>query len=339
MEIFIRTDSSIEIGTGHVMRCLTLANKERCSGNQVSFISRKTKGDSINFIRENGFRVFELPFIEESLWRYTEVNWEIDAEQTIEIIKPFKVDKLIVDHYSIDEKWESKMRNFTKEIFVIDDLANRPHNCDILLDQNFYLNMSSRYNGLVSEGTKLLLGPKYALLRDEFLIARKQLKTFNGKIERLFIFFGGSDPTNETEKVVRAIAPLINKYEIKADVIVGTSNPNKETIKRLCDEYENFTYHYQINNVAELMVKADLAFGAGGVTTWERAYLNLPSIVISVAENQVEVANALKEKGVIYYLGLSKEVDESIITKALQKVIMDGSFLNKIKSNCTQLFK
>lgn len=339
MGIFIRTDSSIEIGTGHVMRCLTFANKERAAGNQVSFICRKAKGDSINFIKENGFSVYELPFVEESLWSYTEMNWEIDAKQTIEIINQFTVDKLVVDHYSLDEKWESKMRKFVKEIFVIDDLANRPHNCDILLDQNFYLNMSSRYNGLVSEETKLLLGPKHALLRDEFVLARKYLKKFNGKLERLFIFFGGSDPTNETEKVVRAIAPIIKKYEIKADVIVGKSNPNKKKIKQLCELSSNFTYYCQINNVAELMAKADLAIGAGGTTTWERAYLSLPSIVIAVADNQVEIANALNEKGIIYFLGLSQEINESIIISALQKIITDVTFLNESKANCIQLFK
>lgn len=338
MNIFIRVDASFQIGTGHVMRCLTFANNERNMGNIVHFICRKAEGDCINLIKNSGFHVYELPFIEESLWDYTKKNWLTDVEQTINILKEFNVGKVVVDHYSIDEKWENKIRAYTREIFVIDDLANRKHDCDTLLDQNFYLNMQNRYEGLVPNSTELLLGPKYTLLREEFILAREQKKLFTGDIKRIFIFFGGSDPTNETERVIRVIAPLIEQYKIKTDVVVGSSNPNKDAIEQLCSQFKNFNYYCQINNMAQLMAKADLAIGAGGTTTWERAYLSLPSIVIAVAENQIEIANALNEKEIIYFLGLSSEISDAIIINALKEILNNKTMLSKLMNNCKALF-
>lgn len=239
----------------------------------------------------------------------------------------------MVDHYSLDEKWEKQIRPFTKEVMVIDDLANRPHDCDLLLDQNYYLNMGSRYNGLVPSHAKLLLGPQHVLLREEFKEARKYIKPFNGKVERLFIFFGGSDPTNETEKVLRAIKPLVQKYRLKADVVVGNTNPKKEVIEALCTEITGVSYQGQINNMAELMARADLAIGAGGATTWERIYLQLPSIVITVADNQIEIAKAVHFKQLCFYLTHYSEVCPYMISDFLEYILyspkcIENSILN-----------
>lgn len=336
MYIFIRVDASVEIGTGHVMRCLTYAHQQKNRGNKIAFICRRKNGDCIELIEENGFKVFALPEVKQPLCEYTEKFWETDAEQTIQILKKYVVKQVVIDHYSIEEKWEKKIRPYTKEIMVIDDLANRKHDCDLLLDQNFYLDMNSRYEGLVPKHTKLLLGPKYALLREEFKLARKKVKPFNGKVERLFIFFGGSDPTNETEKVLQAIKPLIEKFELMVDVVVGKSNPNKEKIKELCKSIKGTSYYCQINNISELMLKADLAIGAGGATTWERMYLLLPSIVISVAENQIEIANALHKKGLITYLGHYDKVDRHVLHNQLQYLLLKTDLLltqrNKIET-------
>lgn len=340
MQIFIRVDASIEIGTGHVMRCLTYAQQQKKKGNNVVFICREAQGDCINLIKQNGFRVFPLPQVKGSLWDFTKKNWYIDVKQTIQVLHQFtKIQKVVVDHYSIDEKWEKVIRPYTEEIMVIDDLADRKHDCDVLLDQNFYLNMESRYEKLLPNNTKLLLGPKYALLRDEFIQARKLIKPFNGKVERLFIFFGGSDPTNETEKVLQAIKSLIILYKLEVDVVVGNSNPNKEVIRELCETIPGVNYHCQINYIAELMAEADLAIGAGGATTWERAYLQLPSIVIAVAENQIEVAEALYKKEIIYYLGTWKEVTSTIISQSLLKFLQNTNIILKLRTNSLFLYE
>lgn len=338
MRIFIRVDASTEIGTGHVMRCLTYAHEQKKRNNDVEFICRKSNGDCIELIKQNGFKVHMLPEVNESLWKFTKKYWKTDAEQTIEILKKYSVDLIVIDHYSIEEKWEKMIRSFVKEIMVIDDLANRKHDCDTLLDQNYYLDMNHRYEGLVPKHAKLLLGPKFALLRDEFKTAHNMIKPFNGKVERLFIFFGGSDPTNETEKVLRAIKPLIAKYNLSVDVIVGNTNKKRKKIQELCKSINGVNFYCQINNIAELMANADLAIGAGGTTIWERVYLNLPSIVISVANNQDQIAETLHQKGIIYYLGKSSDVTEKMIMEELEKLINNPSLINRIINNCSSFF-
>lgn len=338
LNIFIRVDASYEIGTGHVMRCLTYAMDRKKQGHFVSFICRKANGDCIDLIQQQGFKVYALKAVHDNLWKYTEKYWEKDAIETIQILKQFSVNQVVVDHYSLDEKWEKEVRPYTEKIMVIDDLANRKHDCDVLLDQNFYFDMNRRYEKLVPRHAKLLLGPKYALLRDEFKKARNKIKPFNGTIERIFIFFGGSDPTNETEKVLRAIRPLIEKYHFIVDVVVGNSNPNKEVVQHLCKEM-GLNFYCQINNMAELMAKADLAIGAGGSTNWERAYLLLPSIVITIAKNQEEIAETLHQSGMIYYLGPSQKVSEQMIKEAVEKLNNNQYLINQITKKCSTLFE
>lgn len=337
MNVFIRVDASIEIGTGHVMRCLTLANQLRKEGKNVFFICRRADGDCSSLIKEKGFKLIYLPFIEGSLWKYIEKNWELDAEQSIDILKKYQVCQLIIDHYSIDKKWEQQVRAYADEIMIIDDLANRPHDCDILLDQNFYKDMESRYKYLVPKHTLLLLGPRYALLRDEFIEAKSNIKPFKKNIERLFIFFGGSDPTNETEKVLHAIMPLMKRYNIQVDIVVGNSNPKRTYIKQLCKNIQGANFYCQINNISELMVNADIAIGAGGVSTWERVYLELPTIVIAVAQNQIEVASALSTTNSIIYLGESHSLKEEDIQKTVEYIFENPYELQKMRQNCRLL--
>ncbi|WP_431811457.1 UDP-2,4-diacetamido-2,4,6-trideoxy-beta-L-altropyranose hydrolase [Lysinibacillus sp. FW12] len=333
MDTFIRVDASVEIGIGHVMRCLTLAHRLKKTEKYVAFICRDAEGQCIRLIEQQGFEVFILPNSEGSLWNFVSDYWKKDAQDTISILKKYNVERLIIDHYSIDIKWEKLVRPFVNEIMVIDDLANRKHDCDILLDQNFYLDMDTRYDGLVPSSAKMLLGPSHALLRDEFIEAKKHIKPFNGRVERLFIFFGGSDPTNETEKVLLAIKSTIEQYKLVVDVVVGNSNPNKLKIKQLCDEIENTHYHCQVNNIAELMAQADLAIGGGGATTWERIFLQLPTIVIAVAENQVEIAEAIHIKGACIYLGLSKKILINDIQNIVDKMLKSNMIINNMISN------
>ncbi|MFJ7663186.1 UDP-2,4-diacetamido-2,4,6-trideoxy-beta-L-altropyranose hydrolase [Lysinibacillus sp. NPDC097162] len=337
MDTIIRVDASFEIGTGHVMRCLTLAHRLKKGGQKVAFICRDAKGECITLIEQQGFVVYTLPPCDVSLWNFVTEYWEEDANETIEVLKEYNVEKLIIDHYSIDIKWEQLVRPFVKSIMVIDDLANRKHDCDILLDQNFYLDMETRYDGLVPSSARMLLGPSHALLRDEFIEAKKHIKPFNGRVEHLFIFFGGSDPTNETEKVLLAIKSIIEQYKLVVDVVVGNSNPNKLKIKQICDEIENTHYHCQVNNIAELMAQADLAIGGGGATTWERAFLRLPSIVIAVAKNQVEVAKAVANTGAIVYLGVSDEIKANQILINFKILYGDSVELGRMRKSCENL--
>ena len=331
MKVVIRADASTLIGSGHVMRCLTLAQRLRKEQNaKVIFIMRKLLGNLIDVVRKQSFAVLVLPPADQDyeledygLW--LTVPMEVDAQQTIKVLQHYLqehgcdvVDRLIVDSYALDEQWERMLHPYCKEIMVIDDLANRRHECDILLDQNFYLNKDVRYAGLVPEHCKMLLGPEHALLREEFYEAKKHLRKRDGNIKNILVFYGGSDLTNETEKAIKALVQLHDEgYSFMADIITGVSNSCREKIEKICSKYQFFHYYCQVSNMAEFMNKADLMLGAGGSTTWERLYMELPVLVTAVAENQIQGCRDCSQAGLIYYLGESEKVTVDVIVNAL----------------------
>lgn len=302
MNIVIRTDASIEIGTGHVMRCLTLAKQLKRHGADVTFVCRKLEGNSISHLQSENMKVLTLPKINQSGndLDWAKENWKLDAKETSSLLKETtpNIDLMIVDHYAFDQNWEQMLKNQANQILVIDDLADRNHDCDFLLDQNYYINMEERYKGLVPEHCVLMLGPDYVLLREEFIEAAKNQRERTGQVGNLLIFFGGTDPTGETIKTLNAIMELDVSFE-NIDVVVGASNPQKVQIQQLCKEIPHTHYYCQVNNMAELMMKADLSIGAGGSTTWERCFLGLPSVVFIVAENQRELTKTLIGKEVL----------------------------------------
>lgn len=331
--VFIRADASSLIGSGHVMRCLTLAHRLSKEQNaKVIFIMRKLSGNLIDLVRKQGFDLLVLPPADQDyeledygLW--LTVPMEVDAQQTIEVLQHYLqehccdvADRLIVDSYALDEQWEQALRPYCREIMVIDDLANRRHDCDILLDQNFYLNKDVRYVGLVPEHCKMLLGPEHALLREEFYDVKKHLRKRDGTIKNILVFYGGSDLTNETEKAIKALVQLHDEgYNFTADIITGVSNSRREKIKHLCSKYHFFHYYCQVSNMAEFMNKADLMLGAGGSTTWERLYMELPALVTAVAENQIQGCRDCSQAGIIEYLGINDDVRVDTILEALHK--------------------
>ncbi|SDF79793.1 UDP-2,4-diacetamido-2,4,6-trideoxy-beta-L-altropyranose hydrolase [Sporolituus thermophilus] len=330
MDIVFRTDSSREIGTGHVMRCLTLADALKEKGCRALFICRDFAGNIGGLVRAKGHEVVYLPHRQDepdpddrvfhAAWLGT--SWQQDAEDTATVLRERfdrPVDWLVVDHYGIDAKWEKTLRPYTRKIMVIDDLADRPHDCDLLLDQNLYENMEKRYDGLVPPGAIKLLGPKYALLRPEFYRARQSIRQRDGTVRRILVFFGGSDPTNETLKALKAIK-MLDRPDIAVDVVIGSSNLHKEEIAAFCRDMPQVTLHCQVDNMAELMANADLAIGAGGTTTWERCYLGLPTITIIIADNQAEVLTVLAQNGVIWNLGFCHSVRIVDITQAVRKL-------------------
>lgn len=318
----IRVDSSEEMGSGHLMRCLTLAETLRREGWQVHFICRDLLGNLMHLIKEKGFflHVLSCKQTHASLSDYEAwltVPVEEDAQETTDILREMavtvgEVSRLIIDHYAIDVRWETIVRPFVREIFVIDDLANRVHDCDYLLDQTFSKNMMHRYDGLVPKQCQLFLGPKYVLLRPEFYEARKSLRERDGTLRRILVFYGGSDSTGETEKAMRALF-LLNLKDVVIDVVVGGSNTRKAEIKKRCETHPSFRYHCQVNYMAELMARADLALGAGGTATWERCFLGLPAIVTAIAENQLPACHSCAEAGLIYYAGTWREVSSTDI--------------------------
>lgn len=317
LRIAIRADASQEMGSGHLMRCLTLANELKSRRASVTFLLRKSAGPLVDSIRENGHAVQILPdnpaktavdFSETAYARWLPVTMARDAEQSACVLASLgDIDWLIVDHYALDERWQSVQRRHAKRICVIDDLANRRHDCDLLLDQNLVEGMKTRYDGLVPRDCRKLLGPNYALLRSEFAEARRTLRQRDGTIRRILIFFGGTDPTNQTGKALDALA-VLGRRDIAVDVVLGPMNPHIEAVRAQVLAMPNVTLRVQVSNMAELMAAADLAIGAGGTATWERCCVGLPAIAIAVAENQRATVDRLNTALVQFGLGHASAV-------------------------------
>ena len=312
MNIVFRTDASINIGTGHVMRCLTLADELRQKGTDISFICREEPGNLTSYIENRGYKVHQLP---------GEINIETDRKLTKEILSKYesKSDWLIIDHYDIDISYESSLRDHVKKIMVIDDLANREHDCDLLLDQNYSKN-ENRYNGLVPENCIQLLGPEYAILRPQFQKARANLRERDGGVNRILVFMGGVDSKDITSKALRAIH-MLDRSDIVVDVVIGNLNPYHDEIKILTSKIPNTSCHHNVENMAELMASADLSIGACGITTWERCCAGLPTIAIILAENQKNISESLDKKGALINLGWYHNVTENNIKEVVEGLI------------------
>lgn len=331
MIVLFRVDSSSVIGSGHLMRCLTLAKKFYVKEKaEIVFVCRDLESNLSQLVVDAGYSLILMTNtsdagVLEGYEKWLTVPKTIDAKETCAVIVNLgkRPDYLVVDSYALDSEWERELRPLVEKIFVIDDLANRPHDCDILLDQNEYMNKESRYRGLVPEHCQLRLGYQHVLLRDEFYVAKGNLRKRDGCIRNILVFYGGSDHTNETMKALNALSQ-IDLNGIKVDVVVGGSNVHKAEVEYFCNNSMLFSYYCQVNNMAELMAKADLALGAGGSATWERLYLDLPSIVTAIAENQEQIARDCHVMGLIEYLGKSEDVDEVVIRQAVERRLVNG---------------
>ncbi len=304
-QIAIRVDASSQIGTGHFMRCLTLADGLKQRGAQIRFISRELPEHLRSMLVAKGHEFALLDSVQNdvALDELAHAYWlrtsqAQDAQATIQALFDRSWDWLVVDHYALDFRWESILRRTAKRILVIDDIADRQHDCDVLLDQNFYADMQTRYTGKVSADCRLLLGPRYALLRDEFRRLHEQIKPRTGLVKRVLVFFGGVDADNYTGRAIEALSE-IDISGLHVDVVIGAQHPCREQIKVECAQH-GFKCHVQTDKMAELMAAADLSIGAGGSATWERCCLGLPTLSICVAANQIkQIADAAQE-GLLY---------------------------------------
>lgn len=287
------------------MRCLTLASTLKTRGSHIRFVSRNLPEHLSSMLVEKGVEfvplvadVTLLPDGDLAHSNWLGVSQKQDAEATINALSDHFWDWLVVDHYALDKRWESDLRGTAKHIMVIDDIADRQHDCDVLLDQNFYVDMQTRYANKVPEHCQLLLGPRYALLRDEFRVKRAQIKPRSGVVKNILVFFGGVDVDNYTGLALEALAKIACK-ELKVDVVIGAQHSHRERILEACVQ-SAYVCHVQTEHMAELMAKADLAVGAGGSAIWERCCLGLPTFSICVAGNQRRQIEDAAAEGLLY---------------------------------------
>lgn len=322
MLLAIRTDATVSIGTGHLMRCLSLASMVRRRGAQVVFLSRALPPGLEPLIVERGasVHVLEGPSAPSSAPFFVDVDG--DARQVLDWARAHgPVDGLVVDHYGLDARWESTVRGAFGRVLVIDDLANRPHDADLLLDQNLWHSGASRYDPWVSASCRRFVGPQFALLRDEFSAARKRWpREPITRVEHVLVNFGGADPGDMTARALAALE-LAGPSGLAVDAVVGAAYPHLEALQERWGAAESVTIHVQSRRMGELMARAQLAIGAAGTTSWERCYLGLPGLLTSIAENQQQSLEILAETGACRSLGPVGELDDNALTAALVELL------------------
>jgi UDP-2,4-diacetamido-2,4,6-trideoxy-beta-L-altropyranose hydrolase len=305
MKVAFRVDLSARIGTGHFMRCLTLAEALKQRGAKTRFVTRQLP-DVFRDMLNRGEHEHSLIACEES----SELDRDLrhshwlgtsqarDAAETARALKNSTWDWLVADHYALDSRWESRLRESSIRIAAIDDIADRTHDCDLLLDQNLQPGSGERYAARVPKNCRVLLGPRYALLREEFRAAREHARPRDGAVQRILIFFGGADIGNFTAEAIEAVARL-RVSGLHVDVVIGARHAQGEEIAAQCRRH-GFICHVQTERMAELTAAAELAIGAGGTAVWERCCLGLPALTICVAENQKEQIAAAAGAGLVY---------------------------------------
>lgn len=325
MRIAIRVDASSQIGTGHFMRCLTLADALKQRGAQIRFISRHLPEYLRNMLteKEHEFMPLNSSPSEVATGDLAHAHWldtsqHGDAQASIQALSDHIWDWLVVDHYALDAHWESALRQIVRNTLAIDDIADRQHDCDVLLDQNLYADMDTRYTGKVPAHCQLLLGPRYALLRGEFRQLRKQTKPRSGPVRRVLIFFGGVDAENYTGRAIEALASI--SHDLHVDVVIGAQHPGRKQIELTCAEH-GFLCYVQTSRMAELMAAADLAIGASGSASWERCCLGLPCIVGAVAQNQEQAAKNLSTLGAIRFVGVAQEITVKNLREEIKQTL------------------
>jgi UDP-2,4-diacetamido-2,4,6-trideoxy-beta-L-altropyranose hydrolase len=320
VNVAIRADAALDIGTGHVMRCLTLANMLRSRGAAVQFLCRELSGHLCDRVEADGFALRRLAapaaFPTGAPSTPSQIEWEVDAQQSRSALEQsgMRPDLLVVDHYGLGRPWERALRPLTRRILVIDDLADRPHDCDILLDPNLHDSPTLRYAGLVAASTRVFVGPKYALLRPEFDVFAPRARA-NG-VSRMLVFFGGADISNEALKLVRALRVLADRAP-PAVIVLGSIDLNVEEVRRTALGLDRIRVLAATNEMARLIDEADLGVGTCGGAAWERCLLGLPALVVVSAENQRDDARILHSLGAVRNLG---DADGTSVTRWVAEI-------------------
>jgi len=304
------------------MRCLTLAQCLQARGDQVLFICADQPGHLGELIAQRGLVVKLLA----AGHGVTQAGWADDAAQTQAALHDTagrRADWLVVDHYQLDQRWETALRVSADRIMVIDDLANRPHDCDLLLDQNLVPGLHERYAGKVPSACRQLLGPDYALLHPAYAEQHQNTRPRRGEIRRILAFFGGADSANLTDRAIDAFV-AVGRPDMHLDVVLGASSGHREAIAQKVQGHANINLHTGLPNLATLMSQADLALGAGGVTHWERLCLGLPCLVVTLSDNQLATSQELHRLGLVDLLGHHDAVDAQVLTEALKARLDQG---------------
>ncbi len=309
---YFRCDASIEVGVGHVMRCLTLANALYDKGWICSFLTAKSSIEILPDLKKSPYNILPIDY------------------------KPEQSDLMVIDHYGLDQSYHSQCRQWSKKIMVVDDLANRQYDGDILLDQT-YGRIQSDYTTRVPPNCLILTGERYILLRSQFLDKRKKAeikRKVTKKVENILINFGSTNPKRIIQKTLKALNHF-TAWGLQINIVCGSLAQDLEELKNLSREMTQNTnhavsLHTDVKHMAQFMLEADLAIGAGGTTSWERACMGLPTLLIEIADNQSLVSKNLSKNKVVHYIGRIDQITSEDIINSFQNLCESSDLLSKM---------
>ena len=331
--LIIRADSTPRIGTGHIMRCIALAQAWQDRGGEVTFISHCESKLLRQRIQDEGFNLVSVQVSHPG---------PFDLEFTLDFLRNLKTSSqeqpiVVIDGYHFDTDYQKAIKKNGYKLMVIDDYNHLSYyQADILLNQNINA-PELKYS--CSENTVQLLGCKYVMLRREFFRYREFKREIPEKARNILVTMGGADPDNVTLKVLKAIY-LLNEPDIEVKVIVGPSNPNLEVLQSEVMSYDlpvSLIFSPPPEKMPEFMAWADMAVTAGGSTCWELAFMGVPSLIITVAENQEGIGEGLEKVGAARNLGWFFKIDVNGLKDEIRKIIYDNNIREEMYSKGKKL--
>ena len=342
MQIAFRVDSSSKIGIGHLIRCRSLAIHLKKQDHQITFFCKNHFGNSNYLIKNEGFQLIELKAGKNKNLKNSYGNWlgSSQIEDASQVINSSNKDFhwIIVDHYGITKKWHKIIKGKIKNILVIDDIASRSYDCNMILNQNFNLNYRKLYQGKVSKETKLFLGPQYTILDPDYIKIKKNKNIKNTVTKSVFVYFGGEDHFNLSKITVLALGMKeIRHLKIKMVLPQKVNERTKTNLISISKKRGKVELISPKRSLADTMSGCDIAIGAGGSTLWERIHLELPSIIISTAKNQEIACKSLANKKIIDYLGNAENINKDKISDAVLNLILCKKNFNLKKMRSKKL--
>lgn len=355
MKVVFRTDASLQIGTGHVMRCLTLADALTARGADCQFICRAHEGNLIEFVSGKGYVIYELPTPpavgadwtirtpDTSTPDLAHSHWlgarqAQDAEACAPILAAQRPDWLIVDHYALDARWERALSPHYRKLMVIDDLADRAHACDLLFDQTFGREAAD-YRPLVPADCRLLCGSQYALLRPEFAAMRPYSLQRRARpaLRELLITMGGVDKDNATGQVLQVLRTCPLPADCRITVVMGATAPWLEEVRMQAQDMSWPTrVLVGVSDMAQLMADSDLAIGAAGATSWERCCLGLPTAMMVLAANQRHAARLLEQANAVRMLDLAANLQKGV-AEFINEIFTSETLLAQLSDSASKV--
>lgn len=345
----IRADSDEYIGIGHVMRCLALAEWATELAIRPILFTKSASNFIINKVSELGGEVILLPTVnrtssndyQHSSWlEGTELEDAQLCKQEIQTLLTINENKyplfIMVDHYSLASPWERYLKNFAP-ILVIDDLNDRSHDCSWLVDQT-HDKSDIEYINLAPKNCHFFIGSKFALLRKEFSDhTQKTIRTFPEKKVKILITLGGVDKNNDTARIAKYV--LNNNFgkDVSQTLVSGSINPNLQELKMLAENNPNIRVIVDEKSMAKLMSAHDICIGAAGSTSWERCAMSLPTITVSIAENQKVIAKNLDISHATINLGEIDQLTEKGLISTISHIIENRTLFQSLVTNSRNL--